>query len=229
MIYRVESVDDLPMQVEEMALSSDVLVLCGGDDGIDSAPNWIQCVMDIAGNTPIINATRDNDMALILAHVYTILQQQSRLRVSRHKQITVTLLGDVSKSSLFIRTLGLYSTEIRVIIMAPYIPLSWKLHPPASFQEADSLASVLPQTDVLYILPSPHEGIPSPFALTEEVMALAKQDMIVLFPDSKMKRNLFMELGNDKRLETKQLITDALAIRMAMLYSLLENCNGDHD
>jgi aspartate carbamoyltransferase catalytic subunit len=218
----VVQADNLP--IEELAVLSDVLVICGSGSGNDT--EIVNRCKDSAGNTPMIHA----ELCVDLAHVYTILQQQRRL-ASRRKRITVTLLGDVSNSLILLRTLAMFSTEVRIIVMAPYIPLSWRLNPPGHFEEADSLASVLPQTDVLYIMRPLYEGIPTPFVLTEEVMTLAKLDMIVLFPDADadMKRRMFGELGNDKRLETKQLLEDAMAVRMAILYSLFANCSGDHE
>jgi len=148
---------------------ADIPVLNGGD-GMNEHPT--QCLLDL----------------------YTIWRLQGRL-----DGITVALIGDLTIRAMRSLTLGLSHFDAKVYLVSPReqgsnLNMTNHLKVRSKFLEASSIDEVLPEVDVLYIVPiknppdislvgrTREEVTPTAYRLTAEKLRGAKGNLSVLAP-----------------------------------------------
>jgi aspartate carbamoyltransferase len=182
---------------------------------------------------PIINAGDGvgEHPTQALLDLFTIVEELSQV-----DRLTVTLLGDLKYGRTvhsLARLLSLYNVRINyvspeILRMPPEIvkELEARGLPQAEY---DTLDSVLPETDVLYVTRvqkerfediEQYESVKGAFVITPETMQSAKERMIVMHPLPRV-GEISMEVDADPRAAYFRQMEYGLYVRMALLAMVL--------
>ncbi len=218
--------ESLPDTVRTLESYADVIVLRHPETGA-SAMAAKYC------RKPIINAgdgTGEHPTQALL-DAFTIREELGQI-----DGLTVTMLGDLKYGRTvhsLARLLALYKVKLNYV--APEILRM----PPALIDELkqrgvqqtefDNLESVLAQTDVLYVTrvqkerfedPSQYDTVRDAFVITPEIMARAKERMILMHPLPRV-TEIAMEVDDDPRAAYFRQMEYGLYVRMALLAMVL--------
>lgn len=168
-----------------------------------------------------------------LLDTFTIFEE---LGAGKVDGLTITMLGDLKYGRTvhsLARLLSLYDVKLNYV--APEIlrmpqevmdEVAEKGIPQAEF---DSLETVLPETDVLYVTrvqkerfddPQQYEQVKSAFVIDANVMQAAKQEMIVMHPLPRV-TEISMDFDDDPRAAYFRQMEYGLYVRMALLAMVL--------
>jgi aspartate carbamoyltransferase len=143
--------------------------------------------------------------------------------------LTVTLLGDL-KYGRTVHSLAklLASFDVRLNYVSPDLlrmPDELQLELDIPQHQTEDLDSVLPESDVLYVTrvqkerfehPSEYERASGSYVITPEIMAAAKDEMIVMHPFPRV-GEISMEVDQDPRAAYFRQMEYGLYVRMALL------------
>jgi aspartate carbamoyltransferase len=187
-----------------------------------------------AARKPVINAGDGvgEHPTQALLDTFTIREELGRL-----DHLTVTMLGDLKYGRTVHSLARLISvfTDIRLNYVSPDI-----LHMPKEIMEevaahkvpqteSDSLAKVLPGTDVLYVTrvqkerfenPDEYEKVKGAYVIDPPTMKAAKKEMIVMHPLPRV-TEISMEFDEDPRAAYFRQMEYGLYVRMALLAMVL--------
>lgn len=182
---------------------------------------------------PIINAGDGvgEHPTQALLDLFTIVEELNQV-----DDLTVTLLGDLKYGRTvhsLARLLSLYNVRINyvspeILRMPPEIVAELEARglPQAEY---DSLDSILPETDVLYVTRvqkerfedlEQYESVKGAFVITPETMQSAKERMIVMHPLPRV-GEISMEVDADPRAAYFRQMEYGLYVRMALLAMVL--------
>jgi aspartate carbamoyltransferase catalytic subunit len=187
-----------------------------------------------AARKPVINAgdgTGEHPTQALL-DTFTILEELGRL-----DNLNVTMLGDLKYGRTVHSLARLLSnfTNIKLNYISPDIlrmpkevmdEVAAKNFPQAEF---DSLESVLPETDILYVTrvqkerfedPADYEKVKGAYVIDPEVMKAAKKDMAVMHPLPRV-GEISIDFDDDPRAAYFRQMEYGLYVRMALLAMVL--------
>ena len=186
-----------------------------------------------AARKPLINAGDGigEHPTQALLDALTIREELGRL-----EDLTVTMLGDLKYGRTvhsLARLLSLYKVKLNFvspnILRMPREVLDEVGSKGIAQAELDSLDSVLPETDVLYVTrvqkerfedPAEYEKVKGAYVIDAEVMKAAKQDMIVMHPLPRV-GEISADFDDDPRAAYFRQMEYGLYVRMALLAMVL--------
>lgn len=218
--------ESLPDTIRSLECYSDVIVLRHPETG--SAALAAQYA-----RKPIINAgdgTGEHPTQALL-DLFTIQEEMGCIN-----GLTITMLGDLKYGRTvhsLARLLTLYNVKLNYVspdllnMPAEVIEeIGAKLIPQTQYSNLDE---VLDQTDVLYVTrvqkerfenPADYEKVRSSYVITSELMAKAKEEMIVMHPLPRV-GEISMDFDNDPRAAYFRQMEYGLYVRMALLALVL--------
>lgn len=201
------------------------------------------------GSVPVINAGDGSHAhpTQTLTDLLTISREIGRL-----DNLTIGLCGDLKYGRTvhsLIKAMSLFS-NIKFVLISPenlrlpqYMMDELYAQSNLSYIESDNISDVIGSLDVLYMTRvqrerfadlAEYERCKDYFVLNKEIMALAKDDMIVLHPLPRV-NEISTDVDNDRRAAYFRQAANGKFIRMALIIRLLEmakaekNKNDDMD
>ena len=186
-----------------------------------------------AAKKPIINAgdgTGEHPTQALL-DAFTIKSE-----LGRFDGLTVTMLGDLKYGRTvhsLARLLSLFDVKLNYVapdvLKMPKEVMDEVAERGIQQEEFDTLESVLPDTDVLYVTrvqkerfedPAEYEKVKGAYVINPEVMQAAKQKMIVMHPLPRV-TEISMDFDDDPRAAYFRQMEYGLYVRMALLAMVL--------
>ncbi|HEX9028547.1 MAG TPA: aspartate carbamoyltransferase [Anaerolineales bacterium] len=218
--------ESLPDTVRTLECYADVIVLRHPEVGASAlAAKYAR--------KPIINAGDGvgEHPTQALLDLFTILSELGQV-----EGLTVTMLGDLKYGRTvhsLARLLSLYDVRLNYvspdILRMPQEIIAELKEQGIQQAEYNSLEKVLPGTDVLYVTrvqkerfedQSVYESVRGAFVITPEIMAQAKERMIVMHPLPRV-GEISMEVDDDPRAAYFRQMEYGLYVRMALLAMVL--------
>ena len=218
--------ESLPDTVRTLECYADVIVLRHPEVGASAMAAQY-------ASKPIINAGDGigEHPTQALLDLFTIIEE-----LGKADGLTVTMLGDLKFGRTvhsLARLLSLYKVQLKfvspdILRMPPEILLELE-EKGVQLEESDSLDSVLPVTDVLYVTrvqkerfedQAVYESVKSAFVITLETLRQAKDRMIIMHPLPRV-GEISMDVDQDPRAAYFRQMEYGLYVRMALLAMVL--------